>query len=323
MTAVHTAPNPNAVRHLRWWAWLPRVLHVAAVAGVPLIVIAATGGVDAIAFWVEALFQLIVAFTLGAALFSLVGYLLAAPFAKLRHRMRPAISTGTGDLAMLALFVVGGTIYFLTEPSLKSYGVDLPTESTNLGALVVMLAAGAAGWALFRFAAHVHRVVGASRSADVLGDSAAFNRGKRPWGPSPDEPGQEFWSPTPVEGWRSWAWNGRTLHGYRVAWPDSLSIASCAECGSAPGWDHACGLYATKEREDVEAFGQVPVVGRVEMWGEVIEHEFGYRSSHARITDLWVDSAVHAARIRRAYPSVRVWEGLPKPALEVGRGEYR
>jgi hypothetical protein len=53
------------------------------------------------------------------------------------------------------------------------------------------------------------------------------------------------------------------------------------------------------------------IVGKVDLWGRVVEHEDGYRASHASITELWVDD-VHVARwIARTYPEVRVWLGSP------------
>lgn len=323
MTAVETAPTPSSARDPQRWLWLPPVLYVLAFLGIPVSVVVLTGGSAAIAFWVEAIFHLIVSFTLGAALFTLVGYLMSLPFARARKRFRPATSDDAASYGGVALFVVGGTIYFLTEPSLNDFYVQLPTGSTNLGAFVVLLASGLAAWAMLRAAGRIHRAISASRSVQILSPTGVFTRGQRPWGASPSEPDEVFWSPDVIPAWRSWAWNGRALHGYRMAWTDSLLVAGCDECGRAPGWDHACGIYATREREDVELFGQVPVVGRVEMWGDVVEHEHGYRSSHARITDLWVDSPVHARRIGLAYPGVRVWEGMPTPAGEVARGQYR
>ena len=323
MTSVHTAPNPTTVRDPERWAWLPPVLHAVAIGGIPIAVVWATGGLAAASFWVEAVFHLIVSFTLGATLFALVGYLISAPFAAVRRRVRPSTSEDAANYWIVALLILGGTIYFLTEPTLNDFYVRLPTDSANLGAFLILVGSGLLGWALFGVAGSIRRVIGTNRSGQVLSGSGLFSRSKRPWGASPPEPEGAFWSPEPISGWRSWAWNGRSLHGYRIAWTDSLLSAHCDECGESPGWEHACGIYATRDREDVELFGQVPVIGRIEMWGEVVEHEHGYRSSNARITDLWVESAVHAKRIGRAYPGVRVWEGFPTTAEEVSHGEYR
>lgn len=286
-----------------------------------MAVVSATGGTDAIGFWVEALFHLIVAFTLGAAMFALVGYLILAPINRLRRRFRPSKNDDLVTYGLVSMFLLGGTIYFLTEPTLGSFQVDLPTGSPNTGAFLVIVGSAGMGWALFRSASAIRRRIGRQRSPQIL--TSQGSRSSRPWGVSPEEPNDEFWSADVVVAWRSWAWDGRSLHGFRVAWKDSTFVAVCEGCRRSPGWDHACGIYATRDREDVELFGQVPVIGRVEMWGDVVEHEFGYRSSHARITDMWVDSPVHARRLGRSYPDVRVWEGMPVKSREVCHGEHR
>jgi hypothetical protein len=48
------------------------------------------------------------------------------------------------------------------------------------------------------------------------------------------------------------------------------------------------------------------VYGRVELTGMVIEHDYGYRASHARIVELFVDSPHLAEQIQVRYPDVRV-----------------
>lgn len=301
---------------------VPPLLHAVAILGIPVAVVWATGGPGAIGFWIEALFHLIVAFTLGAAMFALVGYMVLAPITRLRSRFRPLKNDDAVTYAVVSLFISGGTIYFLTEPTLGSFRVDLPTQSPNTGAFLVILCAAFVGWSLFRAASAVRRRIGSRRPPKALSHRAVPHT-VRPWGARPAEPAAEFWSPDAVVAWRSFAWDGRLLHGFRVAWRESTFVAECARCERSPGWDHACGIYAAKDREDVELFGQAPVIGRVEMWGDVVEHEFGYRSSHARITDVWVDSAVHARRLGQAYPDVRVWEGMPATHREVFDGEHR
>ena len=55
----------------------------------------------------------------------------------------------------------------------------------------------------------------------------------------------------------------------------------------------------------------VCVTSKVELWGSVVEHEDGYRASHARITELWVDDAQVARWVALTYPEARVWLGSP------------
>ncbi len=322
MTAVQTGADRSRQHDLERWSWLPAALYAVALVGIPSAIVVSTGGTATITFWIEALFHLIVAFTLGAAMFTLVGLLLASPVSWALKRLAPARSDGFSNYATGVLVVLGGTVYFLTEPSMENFYVQLPTDTINLGALIVLAGAGLTAWALCFAAGRVYRAIGTSQSRVTLG-SGALTRGLRPWGASPPRPDEEYWSPAPIPAWRSWAWTGRTLHGYRVPWPALELAATCDECGEAPGWDHPCGIYATKELADVDLFGQVPVLGRIEMWGDVVEHDYGYRSTRARITDLWVDEAVHARRIGRAYPGVRVWEGMPTELKEVSYGRDR
>jgi hypothetical protein len=132
------------------------------------------------------------------------------------------------------------------------------------------------------------------------------------------EPDDVYWSDQYVVGWRSWNWDGSSLRGVYARWRSEEFTASCGHCDVVPSWDHVCGVYAAKGPESVHVFyGWSPIVGRVEMWGEVIEHEKGYRASHARITDLWVHDPHRAERIKAAYPSINVMVGSPRLEQEV------
>lgn len=131
--------------------------------------------------------------------------------------------------------------------------------------------------------------------------------------PLPPEPGleEEFWSPEVVRAWRVWTWDAETLHGRWTAWLSETLTARCDHCEEVPGWQHPCGIYATKDRLDLWVFGHwrcaVLVVGQVELSGLVIEHERGYRAEQARITHLWVDGDAELAEaLRDRYPGVVV-----------------
>jgi hypothetical protein len=63
----------------------------------------------------------------------------------------------------------------------------------------------------------------------------------------------------------------------------------CVACGPhpAPQEECSCGFYAMKTLSSVEPWGGPhTILGRVELAGKVIEHEFGYRAQHARVTEL-------------------------------------
>lgn len=57
---------------------------------------------------------------------------------------------------------------------------------------------------------------------------------------------------------------------------------------SAPGWNCRCGFNAFKTLRSLLRYGNLDmdVAGRVELFGNVVEHERGYRAEKARILDL-------------------------------------
>jgi hypothetical protein len=54
-------------------------------------------------------------------------------------------------------------------------------------------------------------------------------------------------------------------------------------CGDSPGVDCNCGIYAVKYTSRLRPFTHNNVVGIVQLWGKVIEAEFGYRAQHGQI----------------------------------------
>jgi hypothetical protein len=130
-----------------------------------------------------------------------------------------------------------------------------------------------------------------------------------------DEPEEEYWSPTPVIAWRVWRWSGLGLRGFREEWPCAIHTARCAACPEVPDWSHTCGIYAVIDRADLELFraGSTAVVGRVELTGLVIEHDRGYRATHARIVDLWLPQSVLVVdAISWRYPDVNIHRAPPR-----------
>ena len=79
----------------------------------------------------------------------------------------------------------------------------------------------------------------------------------------------------------------------------------------APNSDHDCGIYACREREDAERLieqldgrGRLPTaLGRVSLWGRVIENTGGWRAQFAYPYDLELfgGSRELAAALRRRY----------------------
>jgi hypothetical protein len=100
-----------------------------------------------------------------------------------------------------------------------------------------------------------------------------------------------------AEGWRVWCVQ-ETPSGLRLAsviheemWPcDGDVLAECgAEGHVAPDVDCVCGVHAAREpaaiwsylrgRDDARTVARV--IGRVALWGRVVEHEHGWRGERA------------------------------------------
>ncbi len=122
----------------------------------------------------------------------------------------------------------------------------------------------------------------------------------------------------PMVGYRLWVYvlGGRRaqLHSLRLLslivhplgksdWDGAASgwvFASCNKCGRAPNEDCTCGFYAvnllsqllppfpfrTPESGVNRGVESGIVLGRVELAGKIIEHEYGYRAERARIAEL-------------------------------------
>jgi hypothetical protein len=105
-------------------------------------------------------------------------------------------------------------------------------------------------------------------------------------------------------GWRVWC-VVETRHGLRLAsvikdelWPlGEELVAHCAADADhdAPQQECTCGIYAAREPATVWTYlrgrDDPPVVrrvlGRVALWGRVVEHEHGWRASHALPLELY------------------------------------
>jgi hypothetical protein len=133
-------------------------------------------------------------------------------------------------------------------------------------------------------------------------------------------PERQTWStvvvpdvPSAIRGWRRWNRVGSRLVGFGTCvWPpDGPLEASChvagphdppTPCRSSPSdsaeghLGHGCGIYAYRTLEDAMLFGAMgsgTVLGEVEVWGRVHEHQRGYRAQFARPRRLlWVPGEV-------------------------------
>ena len=87
------------------------------------------------------------------------------------------------------------------------------------------------------------------------------------------------------------------LSGHRGTYSSSIEVATCeqdAKCTDAPNPDCECGLYAYGERSRVYS---PTILATVELFGKVIVHELGFRSSHQRIVALEMQSDCDACAL--------------------------
>jgi hypothetical protein len=140
----------------------------------------------------------------------------------------------------------------------------------------------------------------------------------------------------PIVGWRVWKVAQGCLYSmvFGTLWPERVRLE--ARCGlggrsspgglrgvhDAPSRDCDCGIYALKSQADALFLAQqmatpsVAAVGRVSLWGRVVETERGYRAQYAYIYDLMLlgGTNAQAGEIRNRYavdalvePSVDRW----------------
>jgi hypothetical protein len=281
--------------------WVARVLGAILIAGVA---IALTGGSPALDFWAIAapayLSVIVASVGLGVAM---VPVLALIPIGRMLRRVLPDWGRQIDLGSRVVVALIPGTLYFLSEEAIAAGGARLPSADPGLGAVMVMAMAALA------YAA-VHLTTRGLVPRDPRPPRAPTS-GPTPWVTTTPEPPDEFWSPDEIVGWRVWSWTGKVLKGsFEHNWASSSMGADCVVCADPPGWDCPCGIYAMKDRRSLSPSRPgSTIVGKVALSGRVVEHEGGYRSSHARMTELWVDDAETARRIALAYPEVRVWLG--------------
>src|SRR4051812_13449700 len=106
----------------------------------------------------------------------------------------------------------------------------------------------------------------------------------------------------PIRAWRVWRASidgvagQATLHSLADRWtpwrPGETLEARCPSGAHlAPSAECTCGVYAHKTRKAAIKHARMvsgAILGEVELWGKVVEHEHGYRAQYARPRALWV-----------------------------------
>jgi hypothetical protein len=117
----------------------------------------------------------------------------------------------------------------------------------------------------------------------------------------------------PLVGWRVWtaARGGRRFRLLSVVYPSLWTpnaplVSTCLRGRmlwrrghEAPSWNCDCGIYAARDAGTAAEFlrrfpnkgGNLRVIGRVRLWGRVVESAGGWRASHAYPDELYVPTA--------------------------------
>ncbi|MFN2606894.1 MAG: hypothetical protein ABR511_03205 [Acidimicrobiales bacterium] len=102
-----------------------------------------------------------------------------------------------------------------------------------------------------------------------------------------------------VVGWRYWQLSGagrlRSVTQRRIEWrPGTVMLARCLGAGHpAPDEGCDCGIYGARDLASLREHGlclapEAVVVGRVALWGTVLDDVSGWRAEVAAPVDLWV-----------------------------------
>jgi len=92
-------------------------------------------------------------------------------------------------------------------------------------------------------------------------------------------------------------------------WPPKGMVAECTRNHEAPGRRCGCGLYALNSVEDAIRYNQgrdSVVVGAVDLWGQYIEGECGYRAAKGKVTALLCQSAKRAEVVHKVANTYKV-----------------
>lgn len=131
----------------------------------------------------------------------------------------------------------------------------------------------------------------------------------------------------PILAYRAWRIAENLLHSCTsdCAWqPRERMDARCSygiEHARVPAWDCQCGFYAYKTDAALTrsryARGRI-VIGRVALWGRVVDHDHGYRAEHAYPQVLYLrgnelDDVIRSVGERYAI------ECVPLPSLRAGK----
>lgn len=118
--------------------------------------------------------------------------------------------------------------------------------------------------------------------------------------------GREEPSPGVIRAWRAWKLEGGKLRStsQSTSWPPGSPTNTHETVKSGQS---SVGVHAVKELKDVHLVTQINlqdkavVVGEVLLWGDVAEHDNGYRAEHCYPFRLWTNDFLATSTLRDAY----------------------
>ena len=262
-------PAPTAGRVGTSWlrrGWAKRIgriaLVLAAIVGVPVLVVWFTGGQSSVIYWIDVAMFSLFAYTIG---FWPLWVVLVVPLGLVTWvvgKFSTVAAERIGRYFTPVIWILGGTSVFLVMGPTPGEGVALPTGLPRVGALLVMLGASLLSAGLLIAVRRIQMP-----TQDLAPIAISRSLAPLPWHamPETEEPTEEFWSPEAMVGWRAWQWTGSVLRGVVSEWTTQRFVAWCDYCDEPPGWDHPCGIYAVSRPSEVGAMfpGKPDVVGRV------------------------------------------------------------
>lgn len=121
--------------------------------------------------------------------------------------------------------------------------------------------------------------------------------------------GREDPPPGVIRAWRAWKIERGSLRStYQSStWPPNKPMNTHAPIKGGEAGRPVVGVHAVKKLEDIKLVTSVDlndktaVVGEVLLWGDVAEHDNGYRAEHAYPYRLWTNDFLATSTLRDAY----------------------
>jgi hypothetical protein len=104
-----------------------------------------------------------------------------------------------------------------------------------------------------------------------------------------------------------------------------VSVSPPHSTRDIPSADCTCGVYATRRAPDLifaSLSGIRRIVGAVELWGKIIEAEFGYRAQYAQMRALIDDGTVGMRSVRSGLATIAEDYKVPLLSAEYVRREF-